>query len=109
MNNYPSHLFLFKGLIIIIDQSRKVKYVLLFVLSLISCFTKFKADSITWCISLLKAMGLPDDNVVMLDKDGVIYKGRPKVDQFKSAHAADTKLRTLEEAMKGADVFALLS
>jgi malate dehydrogenase (oxaloacetate-decarboxylating)(NADP+) len=61
------------------------------------------------CISLLKAMGLPDDNVVMLDKEGVIYKGRPKVDQFKSAHAADTKLRTLEEAMKGADVFLGLS
>jgi malate dehydrogenase (oxaloacetate-decarboxylating)(NADP+) len=61
------------------------------------------------CISLLKAMGLPDDNVVMLDKDGVIYKGRPKIDQFKSAHAADTKLRTLEEAMKGADVFLGLS
>jgi malate dehydrogenase (oxaloacetate-decarboxylating)(NADP+) len=61
------------------------------------------------CISLLKAMGLPDKNVVMLDKEGVIYKGRPKVDQFKSAHAADTKLRTLEEAMKGADVFLGLS
>jgi malate dehydrogenase (oxaloacetate-decarboxylating)(NADP+) len=54
-------------------------------------------------------MGLPDENVVMLDKEGVIYKGRPKVDQFKSAHAADTKLRTLEEAMKGADVFLGLS
>jgi malate dehydrogenase (oxaloacetate-decarboxylating)(NADP+) len=61
------------------------------------------------CISLLKAMGLPDENVVMLDKEGVIYKGRPKVDQFKSAHAADTKLRTLEEAMKGVDVFLGLS
>ena len=61
------------------------------------------------CISLLKAMGLPDDNVVMLDKEGVIYKGRPKVDQFKSAHAANTKLRTLEEAMKGADIFLGLS
>ena len=61
------------------------------------------------CISLLKAMGLPDQNVVMLDKEGVIYKGRPKVDQFKSAHAVDTKLRTLEESMKGADVFLGLS
>jgi malate dehydrogenase (oxaloacetate-decarboxylating)(NADP+) len=61
------------------------------------------------CISLLKAMGLPDENVVMLDREGVIYKGRPKVDQFKSAHAADTKLRTLEEAMKGADIFLGLS
>ena len=61
------------------------------------------------CVSLLKAMGLPDDNVVMLDREGVIYKGRPKVDQFKSAHAANTKLRTLEEAMKGTDIFLGLS
>jgi malate dehydrogenase (oxaloacetate-decarboxylating)(NADP+) len=61
------------------------------------------------CISLLKAIGLPDENVVMLDRDGVIYKGRPKVDQFKSTHAVDTKLRTLEEAMKGADIFLGLS
>ena len=61
------------------------------------------------CVSLLKAMGLPDDNVVMLDREGVIYKGRPKVDQFKSAHAINTKLRTLEEAMKGADIFLGLS
>ncbi len=61
------------------------------------------------CVSLLKAMGLPDDNVVMLDREGVIYKGRPKVDQFKSAHAVNTKLRTLEEAMKEADIFLGLS
>ncbi len=61
------------------------------------------------CVSLLKAMGLPDDNVVMLDREGVIYKGRPKVDQFKSAHAVNTKLRTLEESMKGADIFLGLS
>lgn len=61
------------------------------------------------CISLLKAMGLPDENVVMLDRGGVIYKGRPKIDQFKSTHAVDTKLRTLEEAMKGADIFLGLS
>ena len=61
------------------------------------------------CVSLLKAMGLPDDNVVMLDREGVIYKGRPKVDQFKSAHAVNTKLRTLEKAMRGADIFLGLS
>ena len=40
---------------------------------------------------------------------GVIYKGRENVDQFKSAHAANTKLRTLGEAMKNADVFLGLS
>ena len=37
----------------------------------------------------------------MCDSKGVIYKGREKVDQFKSAHATETKLRTLEEAIKG--------
>ena len=45
----------------------------------------------------------------MLDRKGVIYKGRDNVDQFKSAYAVETKLRTLKEAMKGADVFLGLS
>ena len=41
----------------------------------------------------------------MCDSKGVIYKGRKNVDQFKSAFAVDTKLRTLAEAMKNSDVF----
>ena len=45
----------------------------------------------------------------MCDRKGVIYKGRDQVDQFKSAHAIETKLRTLEQAMKNADVFLGLS
>ena len=45
----------------------------------------------------------------MCDRKGVIYKGRENVDQFKSTHAANTKLRTLEEAIKNADVFLGLS
>ena len=45
----------------------------------------------------------------MCDSKGVIYKGRKNVDQFKSAFAIDTKLRTLEEAMTGMDVFLGLS
>ena len=36
----------------------------------------------------------------MCDSKGVIYKGRKNIDQFKSAFAIETKLRTLEEAMK---------
>ena len=58
------------------------------------------------CIELLKAMGLPPENAVMLDSKGVLYKGREEgMNQWKSAHAADTKHRTLADAMKGADVF----
>ena len=45
----------------------------------------------------------------MCDSKGVIYKGRENIDQFKSAFAAETELRTLEEAMKNADVFLGLS
>ena len=45
----------------------------------------------------------------MCDSKGVIYKGRKNIDQFKSAFAAETKLRTLEKALKGADVFLGLS
>ena len=45
----------------------------------------------------------------MCDSKGVIYKGRKNIDQFKSAHAVETDLRTLDQAMKGADVFLGLS
>ena len=61
------------------------------------------------CSNLFKSSGVKNENVVMCDRKGVIYKGRENVDQFKSAHAINTKLRTLEEAMKGADVFLGLS
>jgi malate dehydrogenase (oxaloacetate-decarboxylating)(NADP+) len=62
------------------------------------------------CIALIKQLGVKHENVIALDREGVIYRGREKgMDQFKSVHAIDTKLRTLEEAMKGADVFMGLS
>ena len=62
------------------------------------------------CLELLKAMGLPHNNALLCDTKGVIYKGRTDgMNQWKSAHAVNTKLRTLEEAMKDADVFLGLS
>ena len=62
------------------------------------------------CIELIKAMGLPHNNVIVTDRDGVVYQGREAdMNQWKSAHAVNTKLRTLAEAMKGADVFLGLS
>ncbi len=58
------------------------------------------------CIELLKAMGARHDNCIVCDTKGVIYQGRTEgMNQWKSAHAAHTDLRTLDEAMKGADVF----
>ncbi|MGF1622279.1 MAG: NADP-dependent malic enzyme [Rhodomicrobiaceae bacterium] len=62
------------------------------------------------CLELLKAMGLPNENAILCDSRGVIYKGREKgMNQWKSAHAVDTPARTLAEALEGADVFYGLS
>ncbi|GLO72193.1 phosphate acetyltransferase [Phaeobacter inhibens] len=58
------------------------------------------------CIELLKAMGARHDNCIVCDTKGVIYQGRTEgMNQWKSAHAVKTDLRTLEEAMQDADVF----
>ena len=58
------------------------------------------------CLELIKAMGAKHDNCIMCDTKGVIYQGRTEgMNQWKSAHAARTDARTLEEAMLGADVF----
>jgi malate dehydrogenase (oxaloacetate-decarboxylating)(NADP+) len=58
------------------------------------------------CAELIKAMGLPSDHLLMLDKTGVIYQGREAdMNQWKSAHAVATDKRTLADALEGADVF----
>src|SRR5262245_35316355 len=62
------------------------------------------------CTELLKALGLQPKNVVLCDTKGVIYKGRTAgMNQWKSAHAVETKARTLAEAFEGADVVFGLS
>ena len=61
------------------------------------------------CTNLFISSGVKNENIIMCDSKGVIYQGRKNVDQFKSTFAANTKLRTLKEAMKDADVFLGLS
>jgi malate dehydrogenase (oxaloacetate-decarboxylating)(NADP+) len=62
------------------------------------------------CVELVKSLGVPNQNVILCDSKGVVYKGRTDgMNQWKSAHAADTDKRTLEDAMAGADVFFGLS
>jgi malate dehydrogenase (oxaloacetate-decarboxylating)(NADP+) len=57
------------------------------------------------CVELLKALGLHPNNVILCDTKGVIYKGRTEgMNQWKSAHAVDTKARTLADAFEGADI-----
>jgi malate dehydrogenase (oxaloacetate-decarboxylating)(NADP+) len=62
------------------------------------------------CAELIKAMGMPHDNVLLIDTKGVIHQGRTAgMNQWKSAHAVPTEARTLAEAMAGADVVLGLS
>lgn len=62
------------------------------------------------CLKLLVHAGLPKKNILVTDRTGVIYTGRNEgMDPYKEEFANDTKLRTLEEALKGAHVFLGLS
>ena len=62
------------------------------------------------CVELLKAMGAKNKNIILVDREGVIYRGRQtNMNQWKSGHTVDTDSRTLKDALKGADVFLGLS
>jgi len=61
------------------------------------------------CTNLFKNSGVPQKNITMVDRTGIIYRGREGLNQWKSSHAIETKHRTLDEAIQGADVFLGLS
>lgn len=61
-------------------------------------------------LGLIKSLGVKKENAIVLDSRGVVYEGRQEcMDQWKAPHAVKTDLRTLSDAMKGADVFLGLS
>lgn len=61
------------------------------------------------CMRILLSCGARRENIFMLDRLGVIYKGRDGINEFKAEFANDTDKRTLEDACNGADVFVGLS
>ena len=61
------------------------------------------------CADLFISKGIIKKNITMLDRKGVIYKGRKNLNKWKALHAIETKSRSLDEAIKGADVFLGLS
>ncbi len=61
------------------------------------------------CANLFKKSGVPQKNITMVDRTGVIFRGRENLNQWKSSHAIDTKDRSLNDAIKDADVFLGLS
>ncbi len=62
------------------------------------------------CLDLLVSMGLPRENITLVDIVGVVYAGRrADMNPYKARYARKTKRRTLAQAIKGADVFLGLS
>jgi malate dehydrogenase (oxaloacetate-decarboxylating)(NADP+) len=62
------------------------------------------------CLELLVKMGLPRANITVTDIKGVVYKGRrEEMDPDKERFAKETRARTLDEVMDGADIFLGLS
>ncbi|UQD54214.1 NADP-dependent malic enzyme [Anaplasma phagocytophilum] len=62
------------------------------------------------CVEMLKFVGIPNDNIILCDQNGVIYKGRQLgVNEWKLKHAVETDARDLKDAIKGADIFIGLS
>jgi len=60
-------------------------------------------------MKLLVAMGAKKANILLVDSKGVVHKERTDLNSFKKGFARKTKLRTLAEAMQGADVFVGVS
>ncbi|HEY4581627.1 MAG TPA: NADP-dependent malic enzyme [Lysobacter sp.] len=61
------------------------------------------------CLDMLVALGLKPENILAVDRDGVLYTGREHLDPDKARYARDTDKRTLADIMVGADVFLGLS
>jgi malate dehydrogenase (oxaloacetate-decarboxylating)(NADP+) len=61
------------------------------------------------CAKLVISLGIDPKNLIMCDSKGVIRKENPNLDDTKKQFATDANLHTLEDALKGADVFVGLS
>ena len=62
------------------------------------------------CLNLLVSLGLDPENVLVVDRHGVIYEVREEnLDPYKAQWARKTEARDLGDAMKGADIFLGLS
>jgi malate dehydrogenase (oxaloacetate-decarboxylating)(NADP+) len=62
------------------------------------------------CAKMYVQLGVKKENIVLLDSKGVIYRGRKEsMNPYKEAFAIETRMRTLTDAVRGADVLSGLS
>ena len=61
------------------------------------------------CLDMLVSLGMRHENILVADKEGVLYNGRPNLDPSIQRYARDTQARTLADIVQKADVFLGLS
>jgi malate dehydrogenase (oxaloacetate-decarboxylating)(NADP+) len=62
------------------------------------------------CAKMYMKLGVSRENIILVDTKGVVYKGRTQgMNPYKEEFAIDTNMRSLDDAMKGADVFVGVS
>ncbi len=61
------------------------------------------------CLDMLVALGMRPENILAVDRDGVLYTGRGNMDPDKQRYARDTDKRSLADIVHGADIFLGLS
>src|SRR5690606_33907890 len=61
------------------------------------------------CLDMLVALGMKPENILAVDRDGVLYTGRGNMDPDRQRYARDTGKRSLAEIVEGADIFLGLS
>ncbi|MBT8005495.1 MAG: NADP-dependent malic enzyme, partial [Rhodospirillales bacterium] len=62
------------------------------------------------CLNLLVSLGLPIEQIHLIDRVGLVYKGRTEeMDDLKAKFAQDTDARSLDDVIDGADIFLGLS
>lgn len=61
------------------------------------------------CLDLLVSLGVKREHIMVCDSKGVIHTARGPLDETKQRYARDTDLRTLAQALEGADIFLGLS
>ena len=61
------------------------------------------------CSNLFIKLGVDKKNIIMIDRKGVIHKGRKDLNEWKLKYATKTNYRNLDQAIKDADVFLGLS
>lgn len=61
------------------------------------------------CAKMFMSLGVAREQIILCDRQGVVYEGRPALEPYRATFAQKTSFRTLEQVLEGADVFVGVS